>query len=350
MTTGTSPIYRANLLSTSTGNAVRRRPFCLCTLVFCLAVVVIAPYCRGDVLLVAAIGDEKLFHLQMNIPPVHGLVVDSPGLTWEAKLRLFTYPPIWGNALSNVELRDMDWNSTQKDAYEARPEAAYLMAHKMIKDQTLYGRAAYLLELAAAKGHGPAQNDMGVLYFWGLGVPHDMRKAIAYFRQSSAQGDAMADLNLGLCSIFGMGVPQSYSKAEYYISSAARKKQPVAATILAASKAVGSPLARKDLDEAYKLVLCARVYGSDWPLEEKTSKNYSYFVDLDRLETFIAKQIPEERRERLQHQLSTAMPPSPPPSQTLSDRMGRQRQDHPQVVIIGPAVSAPATNTVAGGK
>ena len=289
--------------------------------------------------------EAKLFHFRMYFPPVRRAVTVSPGFVWEAKLRLFTYPPIWGTAISNVELRGMDWNLAQQDALRGRPEAAYLLAHKLIKED-LYGRAAFLLDVAAANGHTAAQNDMGVLYFWGLGVPRDLQKAISYYRQSSARGEAMAELNLGLCALLGMGIPQNYSQAEAYISSAARKKQPVAATILAASKAVGSQLARQNLDEAYKLVLCARVYGSDWPLEDKLSKSSSYFVSLDRLESYIASQIPEARLRRMQRELSNAMPPVPPPSNTLSERLERQRHERPQVLVIGPAEAA--TNAVPG--
>lgn len=327
-----------------------KKTFCRRASALLLALCLTATCAVGQVVgITTLLHEEKLLHLKMDIPPVRGLVSTSPGLVWEAKLRLFTYPPIWGNALSNVELRNMDWDVAQQDALIGRPEAAYLLAHRMIR-QDLYGRAAFLLGEAASKGHAAAQNDMGMLYFWGLGVPRDMQKAVSYFRRSAANGEVMAELNLGLCALLGKGMSQSYSQAESYISSAARKKQPVAATILAASKAVGSRLARKDLDEAYKLVLCARVYGSDWPLEDKLAKTSSYFVSLDDLEDYIASQIPEDQLRRLQRQLSSSMPPAPLPSQTLSERLERQRKDRPKVVVIGPTVPAPATNAASAGK
>jgi hypothetical protein len=312
-----------------------------------------ATYSLGEVVYLRLVpSDETLFPLEVNFPPVKGL---DPGFAWLPKLRLLTHAPIWGNTINNNQLIGMDWNRAQQDAYEGNAEAAYLMAHKLIKEQTLYGRAAFLFDSAAAKGHAPAQNDIGVLYLFGLGVPRDAAKAVYYFTKAASKGEAMAEVNLGLCHLLGLGgVPKNAGRAESLIASAARKKQPVAAIILAAGKAANTELSRKNVEEAYKLVLTARAYGADWPLEDKTSGGASYFLNPSRLETYIAVQIPEGRLRILQSQLSLMMPPSPPPSQTLKDWMefGRKpdRGSHEKVHIIGPAVSAPATNTVVGGK
>jgi len=281
--------------------------------------------------------DETLFNLEITFPTRKEGRKTIPGYKWEGRLRLFTFPPIWGTTLSNPQLLELDWNQIQEKAAEGNAEAAYLYAHKLIKDQTLYGRAAYLFNIAASRGHAPSLNDMGVLYLFGLGVPRDERKAVEYFRRSSSRGEAMADLNLGLCTLFAIGTAENESQAAAYIESAARKHVPVAAVIMAVNKAVGTPLATRDLSDAYRLILAARVYGSDWPLEEKTSKTGSYYTELNRLENYISQQLSENERGKIQQQMSSHMRPAPPPKQTLKDWVdtGRKPQRH-DVVVIGP--------------
>jgi hypothetical protein len=57
------------------------------------------------------------------------------------------------------------------------------------------------------------QNDLGVKYLKGDGVPKDISKAIELFQKASAQGHAGAQFNLGLIYIKGDSVPKDSAKA-----------------------------------------------------------------------------------------------------------------------------------------
>jgi len=49
---------------------------------------------------------------------------------------------------------------------------------------------------AAEQGHADAQNNLGVLYMNGQGVPQNRSLAIAWYRQAAAQGNTTAQNNL----------------------------------------------------------------------------------------------------------------------------------------------------------
>ena len=59
----------------------------------------------------------------------------------------------------------------------------------------------------ALKGNASAQNELGLGYLYGIGVPHqDMAEAVRWFRRAALQGHAEAQGNLGLSHFFGLGV------------------------------------------------------------------------------------------------------------------------------------------------
>jgi hypothetical protein len=64
--------------------------------------------------------------------------------------------------------------------------------------------------LAAEQGDAQAQNNLGMMYFEGWGVPKDDKEAIKWFRVAASQGYALAQGNLGLMYAKGRGVPQDY--------------------------------------------------------------------------------------------------------------------------------------------
>lgn len=49
---------------------------------------------------------------------------------------------------------------------------------------------------AADQGNVDAQNNLGVMYYTGEGVPKDMAKAREWLRKAAAQGNADAKANL----------------------------------------------------------------------------------------------------------------------------------------------------------
>jgi TPR repeat protein len=76
-----------------------------------------------------------------------------------------------------------------------------------------FEQAARWYTLAADKGHAMAQNNLGMLYHGGKGVPVDYLKAIKWYNYAAQQGLAYAQNNLAIMFAFGKGVPQDYVKA-----------------------------------------------------------------------------------------------------------------------------------------
>ena len=86
-----------------------------------------------------------------------------------------------------------------------------------------YAEAARLYKLAADKGNAAAQNNLGVLYEKGQGVPQSYEEAARLYKLAADQGDADAQNNLGELYYRGSGVTQSYEEAARLYRLAADK-------------------------------------------------------------------------------------------------------------------------------
>jgi TPR repeat protein len=75
--------------------------------------------------------------------------------------------------------------------------------------------------LAADQGDAEAQNNLGVRYADGRGVPQDDVQAVKWFRLAADQGNAKAQTNLGLSYYFGKGVTQDAVQALMWSNLAA---------------------------------------------------------------------------------------------------------------------------------
>src|SRR4051812_23233578 len=58
-------------------------------------------------------------------------------------------------------------------------------------------RPVQILEAGSDQGNAAAQNNLGLIYRDGLGVPQDYVEAIKWFRLAAGQGNAGAQFNLG---------------------------------------------------------------------------------------------------------------------------------------------------------
>ncbi len=279
---------------------------------------------------------EQYWKVSITFPAEQRAVTRTPAFRWEARLRLFTYPPIWGTDFSNVALKDINWREVQKESGEGNPAAAYIRAHKILKDQALYGYVANELMVAAKQGLPEAENDLGVLYLFGFGVSRDTRLGVQYIKSAAYKGVTTAEVNLGFLTAFGIETPQNWRTAESLFLKAAGKGSPVANALLAASMARGTDLTRQDLRKAYRHILLARAYGSNWPLEDRSSRSYLYFVDLGNLEAAISARLTAEERRGLQRQLSTLTRPSQEPSWTIKSWVENSRPKSSEVLVIGP--------------
>ena len=73
---------------------------------------------------------------------------------------------------------------------------------------------------AAEQEDPKAQNNLGVMYNKGLGVPQDNAEAMRWYRRAAEQGDAGAQNNLGNMYNKGLGVPADYVRAHMWYNLA----------------------------------------------------------------------------------------------------------------------------------
>lgn len=76
-----------------------------------------------------------------------------------------------------------------------------------------YRHALSQYEVQAAAGDAAAANQIGVLYFIGLGIEADHAQAFEWFEQAALAGHAEAQRNVGMMYLNGYGVPQDLNQA-----------------------------------------------------------------------------------------------------------------------------------------
>ena len=74
---------------------------------------------------------------------------------------------------------------------------------------------------AAEQGYARAQNNLGIMYDDGYGVPEDDTEAVKWYRKGATQGYAPAQTNLGHMYDEGEGVPQDDVEAVKWYRAAA---------------------------------------------------------------------------------------------------------------------------------
>ena len=75
----------------------------------------------------------------------------------------------------------------------------------------------------AEKGDERAQNNLGVMYAKGLGVPKNYALAMKWYRKAAQQRFALAQYSLGFMYEIGQGVPKNYALAVKWYRMAARQ-------------------------------------------------------------------------------------------------------------------------------
>ena len=76
-----------------------------------------------------------------------------------------------------------------------------------------YAEALKWWRKAAEQGDTKAQYNLGLMYEEGKGVVRDYAEAVKWYRKAAEQGNLGAQHNLGLMSYYGKGVPQDYAEA-----------------------------------------------------------------------------------------------------------------------------------------
>lgn len=77
------------------------------------------------------------------------------------------------------------------------------------------------LKKAALQGDLIAQNELGLIYLNGDGIPLNYVEAMQWFKKAAEKHDAKAQNNLGVMYLNGDGVPQNYVEAIKWFTKAA---------------------------------------------------------------------------------------------------------------------------------
>jgi TPR repeat protein len=91
-----------------------------------------------------------------------------------------------------------------------------------------YATALQIWRPRAEEGVAVAQNNLGLMYYNGQGVPQDYGEAAKWYRLAAEQGNATAQSNLGSMYYSGEGVPQDYIQAYMWVTLAASRFPPSA--------------------------------------------------------------------------------------------------------------------------
>ncbi len=106
----------------------------------------------------------------------------------------------------------------------ALPATAGLIADRLAAAESgNYATALRRWKPLADQGDAKAQNNFGVMYANGFGVPQEDAEAAAWYRRAAEQGNAKAQVNLGLMYVNGWGVPQDFVLAHKWLNLAASR-------------------------------------------------------------------------------------------------------------------------------
>ena len=118
------------------------------------------------------------------------------------------------------------YNEIVRFALKGNPHCQYVLSLyyafniKPIK----YNKSEYFYwtNCAAANGIVSAVNNLGSLYFDGIGCKQNYSQAFRFFEDAAERGSDVALYNVARCYYHGLGVEKSYRKAAFFLMLAAR--------------------------------------------------------------------------------------------------------------------------------
>jgi uncharacterized protein len=96
------------------------------------------------------------------------------------------------------------------------------------EDLVRFEESTRQLRQLAQGGDASAQNELGLLYYEGKGVPQNHKRAKEWFDKAVEQGHSGAQVNLGTLYLRGEGAPQSGQMALFWFSRAAGQEDALA--------------------------------------------------------------------------------------------------------------------------
>jgi TPR repeat protein len=124
------------------------------------------------------------------------------------------------------------------------------------------------LRKSAEGGDAIAQNELGLRYHEGKGVPQDYRKAKEWFDKAVQQGHAGAQVNLGTLYLRGEGAPQSSQMALFWFTQAAKQEDALAFAKLGLMYAQGRGVLQ-DFVQAYMWYNLSAAHGESRSAEAR---------------------------------------------------------------------------------
>lgn len=125
-----------------------------------------------------------------------------------------------------------------------------------------YTRALAIWRPLAAQGNAEAQNNLGLLYLHGKGVPANLTEAVRYFQLSAAAGSALGQNNLGGLYRDGRGVPRDYGRAARWFAAAASQGNAAAMYNLGLMYELGQGVKSEPVEASMWYALAAETDGS----------------------------------------------------------------------------------------
>lgn len=107
-----------------------------------------------------------------------------------------------------------------KTAANSSRLAKYLLARRLLTENTEVDEALNLLRLAAEAGFGPAATELGVAYKGGVGVERNAQLADSFFRRAADLGDPAGWAWLGMRYVSEKGEISDPIKAEGFFERA----------------------------------------------------------------------------------------------------------------------------------
>jgi TPR repeat protein len=124
----------------------------------------------------------------------------------------------------------------------------------------------------ATQGVADAQTNLGLLYYFGRGVPKDYTKAREWFEKAAAQGHADAQYNLGMLYDFEKGVLQNFASAKRWYEQAAMQGHAGAQNSLGALYEFGHGV-KQDSVRAYMWYNVAATLSTNDPQKDVAAEN-----------------------------------------------------------------------------
>ena len=79
---------------------------------------------------------------------------------------------------------------------------------------------------AADQGQPLANRYLGMMYFFGDGLPKNYNNAVYYFNIAANEGDSFGQMFMGICYYDGIGVVKDASLGRSYLEKSAQKGWP----------------------------------------------------------------------------------------------------------------------------